>query len=176
MHSKDPGNADGLSRLPLPSNEPTVGEEGVTMFNVAHIQALQLTFQDTKLATKYDATLSRVLDYGKRGWPKEISNDVQPYVQYQTELSVENNCLLWGTRIVIPKSLQDTFLKSLHDNHPGINRMKAVAHCYFCWIGLEKDVENLEKFCENCQAVNQIQQPCHYILGYGQMRHGPISM
>ena len=38
-HSKDQGNADRLSRLPLPSNEFTVGEEGVTIFNVAQIQA-----------------------------------------------------------------------------------------------------------------------------------------
>ena len=80
-HSKDHGNADGLSRLALPSNESTVGEEGVTIFNVAQIQVLQLTFQDIKLATKRDAILSRVLDYVERSWPKEVSNDVQPYVQ-----------------------------------------------------------------------------------------------
>ena len=88
-----------------------------------------------KLATKYDATLSRVLDYVRRGWPslKEVPSNVQPYVQHQTELSVEIDCLLWGTRVVIPKSLQDTLLKSLHDNHvhPGITRLKAVARSYF---------------------------------------------
>ena len=76
-------NADWLLRPPLPSNEPMVAEEGVTIFNVAQIQVLPLTFQDIKLATKHDATLSRVLDYIKRGWPKEVLNDVQPYVQRQ---------------------------------------------------------------------------------------------
>ena len=53
-----------------------------------------LTFQDIKLATKHDATLSRVLDYVRTGWPKEVPNNIQPYVQRQTELSVENDCLL----------------------------------------------------------------------------------
>ena len=50
-HSKEHGNADGLSRLPLPSSQPTVGEEGVTVFDVGQIQSLRLTFQDIKLAT-----------------------------------------------------------------------------------------------------------------------------
>ena len=127
------------------------------------IQALPLTFQDIKLAMKRDATLSRVLDYGKTGWPKEVLNNVQPYVQRQTELSVENNCLLWGTTVVIPKSLQDPLLKSLHDNHPGITRMKASARSYFWWIGLDKDITNLGKSCESCQAdkSNPTAAPLH---------------
>ena len=68
--SKDHRNVDGLSRLPLPSKESTVGEEGITIFNVAQIQVLSLTFQDIKLGAKCDATLSRVLDYVKTGWLK----------------------------------------------------------------------------------------------------------
>ena len=81
--------------------------------------------------------LSKVIDYVKRGWTKEVPQDVQPYVQYQNELSVENGCLLWGTRVVIPKSLQGILLQSLHVNHPGITRKKALAQSYFggfVWI------------------------------------------
>ena len=76
---------------------------------MGQIQALPLTFQDINLAPKRDATFSRVLDYVKTGWPKGVSNNVQPYVQRQTELSAENDCLLWGTRV------QDTLLKSLQN-------------------------------------------------------------
>ena len=123
------------------------------MFSVGQIQALSLTFQDIKLATKHDATSSRVLDCLNTRWPKEVPNNVQPYVQHQTELCVENGSLLWGTKVVIPKSLQETLLKSLHDNHPGITRMKGLACSYFCWFGLDKDIENLGKSSESCQAV-----------------------
>ena len=31
--------------------------------------------------------------------------------------------------------------------------MKAVAHSYFWWIGLDKDIETLAKSCGECQAV-----------------------
>ena len=63
-----------------------------------------------------------------------------------------------------------------HDNHPGITRMKALAHSYFWWIGLDKDIESMGKSCEKCQAAksNPTAAPLH--LGYRLMLHGPISM
>ena len=56
-------------------------------------------------------------------------------------------------RVFIPKSLQVTLLKYLHNNHPGITRIKVLAHSYFWWIGLDKDIENLRKSSESCQVV-----------------------
>ena len=95
-----------MSRLPLPTGQPTAADDRVTVFNIGQIQALPLTFKDIKIATKRDATLSKILDLVRTGWTKEVPNDVQPYVQRKAELSVENDCLLLGTRVVIPKSLQ----------------------------------------------------------------------
>ena len=120
--SQEHGNADGLSRLPLPSGQQRIADTRVTVFNVGQTKALRLRAQDIKLAMKRDATLSKVLDLVRTGWTKQVRDDVQPYVQSKAELCIENDCLLWGTRVVIPKSLQDTLLRSLHDNHPGITR------------------------------------------------------
>ena len=55
------------------------------------------------------------------------------------------------------------YMQSLRDNHPGITRMKAVASSYFKWIGLDKDIENLRKSCEDCQALksNSTAGPLH---------------
>ena len=130
---------------------------------MGQIQALPLTFKDIKLATKHDATLSKVLDLVRTGWMEKVPDDVQPYVRCQAELSIENDCLLWGTRVVIPKSLQDVLLRSLHDNHPGVTRMKALARSYFWWIGLDKDIESLGRSCESCQAIksNPAVAPLH---------------
>ena len=54
--------------------------------------------------------------------------------------------------MIIPESLQPQVLKSLHENHPGISRMKSIARSYFWWSGLEKDIEDLAKSCSACQA------------------------
>ena len=76
--SREHGNADGLSRLPLPTGQPTAADDGVTVFNVGQIQALPLTFKDIKVGTKRDATLSKVLELVRMGWTKEVPEDVQP--------------------------------------------------------------------------------------------------
>ena len=157
--SREHNNADGLSRLPLSTGQPTAADDGVTVFNIGQIQALPLTFKDIKIATKRDATLRKVLELVRTGWTKEVPDDVKPYIQRKAELSVENGCLLWGTRVVIPKSLQDVLLRSLHDNHPGVTRMKALARSYFWWIGLDKDIECLGKSCGRCQAVKSNPPP-----------------
>lgn len=34
-----------------------------------------------------------------------------------SELSLENNCLLWGLQTVIPKSLQARLFTEIHENH-----------------------------------------------------------
>ena len=40
--------------------------------------------------------------------------------------TVEEECLLWGFRVVIPQRLHDKLLNELHKDYP---RMKAVASC-----------------------------------------------
>ena len=138
-------NADGLSRLPLPSKETLQTEEGVSVFNMGQFQALPVTFQSIKTATRRDPILSKVISYVLKGWPKQPSEEVRPHFRRKEEYTIENGCLLWGTRVVIPKSLQELLLQSLHENHPGITRMKAVARSYFWWTGLDQAIEELGK-------------------------------
>ena len=48
----------------------------------------------------------------------------------QQELSIESGCLMWRIRVIIPKSLQSKVLEALHEKHPGVTRMNAVARSY----------------------------------------------
>ncbi len=150
--TKEHCNSDGLYRLPLPTNEGLPSEEGVTVFNIGQFQALPVTFKEIKTATRRDPTLSKVISYVLNGWPNQPTEDMRPFFRRKEEYTTENGCLLWGTRVVIPKSLQDRLLRSLHENHPGTTRMKALARSYFWWAGLDKDIEDLGKSCEACQA------------------------
>ncbi|XP_026566883.1 uncharacterized protein K02A2.6-like, partial [Pseudonaja textilis] len=60
-------------------------------------------------------------------------------------------CLLWGTRVVIPTSLRTRVLEALHEGHPGIVRMKALARSYVWWTGLDEDIVNWVSSCSICQ-------------------------
>ena len=152
------GNADALSRLPLPVTTPSLDTQSATAFNIGQIQALPVTFQHIQKATRRDPVLGKVYHYVIGGWPSHVPDELKPYKNRETELSIENGCLMWGVCVVVPQSLHAQVLKTIHANHPGITRMKAIARSYFWWSGLDRAVEEMGKTCNTCQS-NQPNPP-----------------
>ena len=150
----DHGNADALSRLPLPSTGS--GRSSVPSdFNVCQIMAVPVASTDVQFASRRDPVISKVLQYTRHGWPDTVPESLKPFSHHRDELSTEGDCLLWSTRVVIPSKLRDTVLKELHRGHPGVTRMKAIARSHLWWPGLDKDLEKLARSCVSCQAVKQ---------------------
>ena len=144
-------HADGLSRLPL----PVVDSDTSVLHDVLLIESsdLPVTANEIAKATRTDSILSRVYNYVVRGWPHSnaIPLDIKPYYPHRSVLSCYRNCLLFGTRVVIPTSLRKRFTESLHYGHPGMTRMKALARMYAWWPDITSDVENYVKTCVSCQ-------------------------
>ena len=70
-----------------------------------------------------------------------------------------DNCLLWGSRLVIPPTGRKLLLEELHEAHPGISRMKSRA-CMLMWRpNIDKDIENTIKSCSACQAIRPLPHP-----------------
>ena len=76
------------------------------MYHVRQIKSLPITSQTIRKATQRDPTLSKVKEYVLKGWPEEVPNTRLTYRNKQAELSVEQGCLLWGGRVIIPQSLK----------------------------------------------------------------------
>ena len=152
--SQHHSNADALSRLPLPMSEPNaVSFDVFTCFNMSQVEALPVTAKTIQRASRTDPVLSKVILYTRKGWPSSVRDTLKPYFQRRHELTVEENCLLWGTRIVIPSALRSSVLEDLHRDHPGVVRMKALARSYLWWPKLDKEIESCAKRCDHCQAV-----------------------
>ena len=68
-------------------------------------------------------------------------------------MTIESKCLLWGIRVVIPQKLQHQLQQELHNRHPSMVCMKAIARSYLWWPGLDKAFEHQVKSCKECRSV-----------------------
>jgi hypothetical protein len=107
-----------------------------------------------------DPVISKVMFCIKEGWneltqvPENATGSIKDYFGKRDELSVEQGCLLWGHRVIIPTDLRDDVLKMLHSTHMGMGSTKALARNYVWWPKMDKDIEDLVRHCTSCQ-INQ---------------------
>ena len=149
--SKEHANADALSRLPC--NAPPLKEEAEIFF-FSGLEELPIDAKDISRETRRDPVLARVLNYTLMGWPNYVTSDeLKAYFTRRHELSVDQGCVLWGMRVIIPPSLRNRLLQELHEEHPGIVAMKTIARSYIWWPNLNAEIELTGKACEVCQAV-----------------------
>jgi len=95
--------------------------------------------------------------YVLEGWPQgTVNDDLKSYHQKQDQLSSNQGCVLWGTRVVIPQVLQAYLLKELHYTHPGIVKMKLLARSYMWWPNLDQNIEEIDKSCEDCATQRSL--------------------
>ena len=145
-------NADGLSRLPLPE-APVDAPPPADVVKLMDDLAEAVDVSHVRTGTRRDPTLSAAYRHTSEGWPAASpSPELQAYFRRRTELSLQDGCLLWGSRVVIPPSLRDNVLRLLHDGHPGIAGMKRLARCSVWWPGIDADIESRVRACDPCQT------------------------
>ena len=83
------GNADALSRLPLPEGASRCPLE-TQMCNARQIQLLPVTSQQIRKATLRDAILSKVQSYILKGRPAHVTKSLQTYHSKIPELSLRS--------------------------------------------------------------------------------------
>ena len=117
-------NCDTLSRLP--HEDSKIGRESEIYSLIASDKDFPITAMDIGKATLLGPVLSKVLDWVMMGWPEASTEDLKPYYTCRHELPCEQNCILWGSRVIIPHAFRGKMLKELHWEHPGICAMKAI--------------------------------------------------
>lgn len=151
--SSDHANADALSRLPCKGDTDGSSEEG-GVFCVSHVDELPVAANDIATETRLDPILSKVLDLTLTGWPMFVSNpELKPFFVRKDQLSTDQGCILWGSRVIIPPRYRQRLLLDLHDGHPGITRMKALARSFLWWPGLDQEIESYVGQCAACEIT-----------------------
>ena len=145
--AREQSNADGLSRLPVeeaPKEFFLPGEMVLTLGALSD-EDRPVTVTSIRAWTAKDLILARVKalvlggwpgdtnlygwpgDTNLCGWPRDtnLCGELRTYQQRAMKLSVQDGCVLWGSRVVIPPAGHAQVLQLLHEGHPGITRMKA---------------------------------------------------
>ena len=91
------------------------------------------------------------------GWPdlrKECPVAILEYCNHRDELTVLEDIIMKGDRIVIPKPLQKDMLHRVHYSHLGIEKCKQLARDIIFWPGMCSEIEKLIQGCQEKQNAN----------------------
>lgn len=103
------------------------------------------TVQDSQLVT----LMSTILN----GWPEHMAQcplSVRDFWNFRDELSVMDQLVMKGKRIVIPRSMQYEMLQKLHTGHPGVERTLRRARDSMFWPGTSQQVRDMILTCTTC--------------------------
>ena len=163
INTKNFGEADALSRLidekrSSPEEEDTIiacVEAEITNEFKENMKRMPVTAETITNETKKDKLLQTTIKYTTSGqWPKmNRENELYNLYTRQDNLSVIEDCLAYKDRIVIPKTLQDAVMKTLHEGHPGMTKMKNLARQFVFWPRIDEDIEMAVKKCDQCQRA-----------------------
>ena len=122
------------------------------------------------IATQEDDELELLKHKIPQGWPntiQEVPNIFKAYWTFREELTVEDDLVLKGTSIIIPKNKHKQTLQMIHEGHLGLGKCKLLVKDTVYWPGINEQLEQLVLNCELCLKYSKAKckQPSHMSLG-----------
>lgn len=171
--TSEKNSADVLSRLLVDSSKETKVEKSylhcVDEFKVMNAELIQKE-------TGRDSLLNKIKYYIVQGWPESVEDNLKVYKNKQELLSVEQNVVLYGHKIIIPENLQKSILEELHLNHLGVVKMKSIARNHVWWPNIDKDIEEIAKNCIICAEQRPMPKKSRLHMWNGRRVLGKGSM
>ena len=156
---------DALSRNPTtdPLPQDMLGEieiDNSKALPLAEIRAVRssqteaLRMHNLKQIAGEDPVYQKVKHYILNGFPahrQQLPDDCRAFWSVRAHLTVEDNLILYGCRLVIPSKMRRQILHQLHASHQGIVRTRERAQLAVYWPGMSNDIDNTISSCQQCQ-------------------------
>ncbi len=148
-------------RSPAPDNIPM--EEvmiAALTSSLASITLTAVTWDRVRTATTSDADMSMLVDMITSGLPdsrQEFPTKLREFYQFREDLSSVDGVVLYKDRVVIPPTLRQEVLSTLHSAHQGICTMISRAESSIFWPGITPDIVATRTSCNHCNRMTPSQ-------------------
>lgn len=112
-----------------------------------------LSWERIAAETASDPTFSRLLegiDNGFTDVSRTTVPGIAPFWTYRESLYAIDGVILYEDRVVIPPSLRDEVLSTLHSAHQGVSSMESRARAIVFWPGMTDDIRLKREHCSSC--------------------------
>ena len=136
--------------LPVNSLISTSLQQLTNLLNIATI----------KEAIMVDPTMNLLKHMIYKGWSdyrKQCPQELWDYWTFRCELVLEDGLILKGDRVVIPESLRDTILNTIHTGHHGETKCILLATESIFWPGITNNIRDMVKACPVCNKYQPTQ-------------------
>ena len=151
--------ADTLSRAYQPDDLMDIGEDQYEVMAISPVSSTrQIELRD---CAANDPGYMKLYTTVKDGWLRSMENvhkDIRCYFPLRDELSISENLVLRGDRIVVPSMLRQEYIARIHLGHPGAEACKRRASETIYWPSIDDDITEFVKNCQHCNALKPYQQ------------------
>ena len=103
--------------------------------------------------------MQRVASYIAQGWPKlrnQFNSELKPSYNLRDQLSVVNNLIFKGSKIVIFNTFIKEMKQILHTGHLRIKRTKSNTRLTMNRSNIPKDIDEMISNCNACQKYRNL--------------------
>ena len=143
---------DAVSRYPVDKPKKTPLHDDIASFG-ASSPLRAVDWDRVRLETTSDENLHTLTEIITSGFPsnrQDLPQPLQDYYQYRLDLSTFDGVIFYKDRVVVPPTLREEVLSSLHAAHQGVSSMYARAESSVFWPGITNDISKLRASCNQC--------------------------
>ena len=84
-------------------------------------------------------------------------NDLRPYWNFKEQISIYDNILFKGEKVIVLQSLKPEMLAAIHQSHLGAEACKRRVREFLFWPGLAQDIQDAVNKCSVCDSLKSHQ-------------------
>ena len=148
--------SDALTRVTPLELQDSNAEKDILAMNFLQYSSIEEKERDEVLQeTNKDPKLQVLKHAISTGWPakrSQIPVFLHPYWNFRDELMIESGILMKNSKVLIPETLKQKYLRQIHQGHQGNKACRSRAREFVFWVNINKDIEELVQKCSLCQS------------------------